>query len=739
MPSRSPSPSSSSTSRGFIARLTPDLTTLQSIAFLDDGVCQDIAIGPSGDIYVAGHTSSTLFPTTPGAYDPTFGSSSMFKGFISRLDPTLTTLLASTYFGGNRVDMIYTICLDPFSNVYVGGETRSADFPITPNAFQKTISGGGNEGFISKLDPGLSTLLASTFLGGEGLDIVYSLALDSSLNIYASGETDSWTFPVTPGAFDTEAVYFEAFVSRLTGDLSSLLASTYLGGSYGDVAYSLALTGSGNVCLAGQTTSSDFPVTPTALKKGFTDESISEIDGFVSILSADLASLLASTYFGGDLNDECYSLAIDSQDHIYVAGTTASPNFPITQGSFDATFNGGVIDFFISRLNPSLSLLEASTYLGGSNTGGVGNILLAPLAPSGQLIIAGVTSSVDFPTTPGAFAPVFMGVSDSFVSRFGLQEIIDVEVTIDTVPPGLTVIVDDVPYQAPQVFFWREYEEHVLSVPAIQGDGVGGAPLPADRLKLGPGRRRVENPLRKRPADSSRTSTGALASSSTASTASARTLPLDGQSGGTRHVFSSWSDGGNRTHSITVHSCTWQYTAYLTTQYSLDTSANPSEGGVVTPSGLNWFNQGSVVEVSARPNTHYEFDSWTGDASGTANPQTVTMDEPKTIVANFTLMVSYPPLNLRLTRLENNLIFFKEYVNRLTWDENPQNTVQVVKYRIYGRRINEAGEDYRLLGEVNYPARNFDHRGLKQNDLYTYRVTTVNSYSYESPPAEIGN
>jgi hypothetical protein len=767
----------------FTACLSNDLRTLQSAAFLEGGICDVIRLAETGDVYVGGWVTSADFPVTPGAYDTSFN---VFKAFISRLDPSLTVLLASTYLGGSSLSSqsVNCIALDPSGSVYVAGATGSADFPITPGAFQTAFT-GSQEGFVSKLDPNLSTLLASTLLGGYGGDYVNALALDGSSNIYAAGRTESANFPITPGAFRTERIGTEAFVSRLTGDLSTLLASTFIGGSENDYGTDMTLDSSGNVYVAGYTGSKDFPVSSTAFKKRFKDESISETDGFISILSGDLAGLVASTLLGGSRNDDYLKITIDGNGRVYATGDTSSPDFPVTWGSYDLDYNGGVVDIFISMLDPTLSVLEASTFLGGSDAGGAGSI---SLDDRGDIIIAGSTRSSDFPLTPEAFDTTFSGGSEGFISKLSInRNMIDVDVTVDTSPSGFAMSIDGVSFTSPQTFRWTEGTEHAIGVTSPQGESPAGLKRIPARI---PASRRLKIPVIEK-----RGSFG------------------QDPDAGTRYAFSSWSDGGSQSHAITVRSSTWQYTAFFDKQHTLTTSVNPPEGGTATPAGTNWIKEGTTVQVTATPNPGYRFSSWSGDIisgsssisvtidnpksltanfvpiiqyalttssnppeGGTVTPTgtnlfekgtvvkvtavpnpdyaflawsgdnltrarviSITMDGPKTLVANFIQKTAYPPLNVRLQRLENDMIFYKEYVNRLTWQPNGQNAIKVLQYRIYCKPKGSADDSYRLLAEVFFSTLQYDHRGLRKDDLYTYRITSLNIYGQESAYVEVGN
>ncbi|MBE7549082.1 MAG: SBBP repeat-containing protein [Planctomycetia bacterium] len=329
-----------------------------------------IAIDGSNNVYVTGNTSSTDFPVTSGAYDTSLGGDR--DVFITKLDSSLSTLQASTYLGGSDSDYAYAIALDGSNNVYVTGNTSSSDFPTTSGAYDTSFNDGFDV-FISKLDSSLSTLQASTYLGGGSYDIdeasddrANSMDIDPSGSVYVTGYTNSPDFPVTSDAYDTShGIYDDAFISKLNNDLSSLLASTFLGAedvieydkrSGNDSAGSLALDSSGNVYVTGDTNGL-FPTTSGAydISADFDYGSVNmEYEVFISKMSSNLSSLLASTYLGSSEGEGATSLAIDSSGNVYVAGYTYSSGFPTTTGAYDTSFSGGS-DVFISKLDGDLS------------------------------------------------------------------------------------------------------------------------------------------------------------------------------------------------------------------------------------------------------------------------------------------------------------------------------------------------------------------------------------------------
>jgi hypothetical protein len=322
------------------------------------------------------------------------------------IDPVLSY---STYLGGGGPEVDTSLAVDASGNVYVTGETGSVDFPTTPGAFQ-TTSGGGTDVFVSKLNAAGTALLYSSYLGGGGLDESKGIAVDTSGNAYVLGETLSSNFPTTPGAFQTTAGGSrDAFVTKLSATGAALVYSTYLGGSGSEGGGDIAVDGSGNAYVTGSTASSNFPTTPGAFQLT-SGGGLS--DAFVTRFNAAGTALLGSTYLGGGGADIGKDIALDPMGSVYVTGETTG-GFPTTPGAFQTTF-GGAVDAFVTKMSPSGSTLSYSTYLGGSSAEVSGGLAVDT---SGSAYIVGETSSVNFPTTPGAFQLARSGAVDAFVAK----------------------------------------------------------------------------------------------------------------------------------------------------------------------------------------------------------------------------------------------------------------------------------------------------------------------------------
>ncbi len=376
-----------------------------------------IALDKEGNVYAVGETYSSDFPSTSGSYDQSRNTGS--DVFVSKFSADLTTLLISTFLGGAGNDAAYSVILDSGGNVYVSGETSSSDFPTTPNAYDTTPSAAASDrdAFVVKLDADLTTLSASTLIGGKGDETCTALLSDGNGGVYIAGDTTSSDFPITAGVFDETynsgtVSGGDIFISKFDTNLTTLSASTFLGrGGRDVVGVALASDGKGNLYVSGQTRSSAFPTTPGAYNETFTGDNDNV---FISKISGDLKTLLASTFIGG--NADSSFAALDKAGNVYVAGGTFSSDFPTTSGVYDETFNsseGAGSDAFISKLDGNLTTLLASTFFGGSDAEFVNGIVLDQ---KGKIYVSGMTSSADFPTTSVAYDRSFNGGGDIFLS-----------------------------------------------------------------------------------------------------------------------------------------------------------------------------------------------------------------------------------------------------------------------------------------------------------------------------------
>jgi uncharacterized protein (AIM24 family) len=389
---------------------------------------RDIAVDASGRAYVTGDTSSVDFPTTRGAFDRTYNGDD--DAFVTKLNATGSELVYSTFLGGSGASGDTReegdgIAVDAGGRAYVTGSTNSADYPTTPGAFDTTLN-RNQDVFVTKLNATGSALAYSTLLGGGGGNPDISETVEEGLGIavldrraYVTGFTASADYPTTPGAFDTTLDGdFDAFVTKLNATGSALDYSTFLGGTTFDpfeinvdAGRDIAVDEDGRAYVTGSTRSdADFPTTRGAFDRTFNGDFV---DGFVTKLNATGSALAYSTFLGGTDADAGNGIAVLDR-RAYVTGFTDSVDYPTTRGAFDRTFNGGSEDAFVTKLNATGSALAYSTFLGGTDADGGSDIAVNE---SGRAYVTGSTSSVDYPTTRGAFDRTFNGNTDAFVTK----------------------------------------------------------------------------------------------------------------------------------------------------------------------------------------------------------------------------------------------------------------------------------------------------------------------------------
>ena len=338
-----------------------------------------VAVDTPGNVYVSGHTTSTDFPVTAGAYQttcPVNSTGGCSTAFVSKVDPYGKTLVYSTYLGGSNGlgESAYGIALDASNNVYLSGITGSPNYPTTPNAYKTQcgsdgLCNGTFDGFVTQLNAAGNSVLASTFLGGSNFDYTAGIVVKPAA-IYVSGSTVSSDFPTTSNA--AQKVYGggstgcvvstgtcgDATISKLNTGLTTLQYSTYLGGSGDDnPGMSMAVDANGYMYVTGQTDSPNFPqVDP--MQAGYGGGSS---DAFLTQITPT-GGFGYSTYFGGNGEDFGYRVALDPSSNVYITGGTLSTNFAVTQHAAqakcgtDGTCNGGFSDAWFSKIILSADL-----------------------------------------------------------------------------------------------------------------------------------------------------------------------------------------------------------------------------------------------------------------------------------------------------------------------------------------------------------------------------------------------
>lgn len=372
-----------------------------------------IAVDAAGCAYVAGYTSSSDFPTTPGAFDTTHNGG--WDVFVTKLNASGSAMVYSTFIGGTSVDVARGIAVDSTGSIYAAGYTSSSDFPTTPGAFGSIVT--QTDAFVLKLNASGSGLDYCTLLGGGELDYAWGICVDESTgSACVAGFTNSADFPATAGAFDTSYNgEWDAFAARINPMGTKVEYATFLGGPTTDIARAIALDPAGRMCVVGKTNSSDYPVTPLAIDaiiNGFDD-------AFVTVLDNDGADLYYSTFLGGSGNDAAQAVAVDSFGQVCVAGRTESSNFPTSAGAYDTSYKGAA-DAFVTKVDAVGSAAVYSTYIGGSALEDTACQLA--LDDSGFAHVTGKTASGAFPTTSGVIGPSYAGSEDGFVSTIALRD-----------------------------------------------------------------------------------------------------------------------------------------------------------------------------------------------------------------------------------------------------------------------------------------------------------------------------
>ncbi len=415
----------------FVAKLSPDGSTLVYATYLggsDLDLGFGIAVDAAGQAYVTGETRSADFPTVNAAQPLIYGDGVFpachprcfaFNAFLAKLNPEGSALVYSTYLGGHDSTIGFAVAVDGAGNAYVAGRA-GADVPAA-----RHLGPRAGEAFVAKHSPTGALLYVADF----GSGIARSIAVDGSGNAYVTGATEANDFPTTPGALQPTggcppSTVFEcgdAFVAKLGPTGSSLAYGTYLGGSGDERGLGIAVDAGGNAYVTGSTTSTDFPTLAGALQPAPGGGSCRFgpcRDAFVVKLDAAGSRLLYATYLGGSQVDEGIGIAVDGAGHAFVAGNTASTDFP-TVNPVQAAHSGAscetaeCLDAFVAKLDASGSSLVWATYLGGNSVELTTGIALDG---NGSAYLTGQTESSNFPTV-NALQPARGGTVDAFVAK----------------------------------------------------------------------------------------------------------------------------------------------------------------------------------------------------------------------------------------------------------------------------------------------------------------------------------
>jgi hypothetical protein len=421
----------------FVAKFDPANQTFVYRVFIAACTGRAITVDTSGNAYVTGEMREDhvgYFPAT-NTCQPDYGGGEL-DAFVAKLSPDGSQLLYCTWLGGRWVDMGRAIAVDSAGQAIVMGITESTNFPTTANGVIQTNLAGGRDTFLVKLGAAGTNLLYSTYLGGRRNDDGAGLAVDANGNVYISGRSTSTNFSAAPNPIQLGPLGAKdpgnttAFVVKLSPDFAAVRYLTLFGGSDEDCGSAVAVDGSANAFVFGQTSSADFPVTPGAFQTQFGG---GYKDNFVVRLNADGSSFLYATYLGGSDNENHWDyfyisdaypywflpaagLALDAAGNAYVAGRTSSDD--IAHGVPTANQRSLYSDGYVAKINPSGSALLYLRYLGGSaddsanalTLDGAGNIFVTGYADLAWL-------PPYFPVTPGALRAG--GEGDAFLVELG--------------------------------------------------------------------------------------------------------------------------------------------------------------------------------------------------------------------------------------------------------------------------------------------------------------------------------
>jgi hypothetical protein len=357
----------------FVTEIDPSGSNLIFSTYLggtDTDIGLGIAVDTSGFIYVTGVTYSSNFPAIGGIQTNSYHGGS--DAFVTKLTPSGSGFVYSTYLGGNSSENGEGIVADAVGSAYLTGFTYSTNFPITTNALQVYLNNpgvdatnhilGSSDAFLTTLNSNGDAVVYSTFLGGVLNEIGFRIALDPRTNLFIAGSSQSTNFPMFPASntnlqqgVSSSNFLSDVFVTKFGGAGTNLIYSAMFGGTGIDQAWDLAVDSGGNAHVVGESYSTDFPTVDTFGRlRAFNSGGA---DAFVAVLNSDGTALVRSAYLGGSGSDFGNGIEVDAAGNDYIVGATYSTNFPTTLGTVQPTF-GGTNDAFIAKILVTPTLAE---------------------------------------------------------------------------------------------------------------------------------------------------------------------------------------------------------------------------------------------------------------------------------------------------------------------------------------------------------------------------------------------
>ena len=664
-----------------------------------------IAVDGSGNAYVTGEINSTetTFPETVG---PDLTANGGTDAFVAKVKSDGTGLIYCGFIGGSNQDFGEGIAVDGSGNAYVTGRTFSSETSFPVSRGPDLTHNGIGDAFVAKVKSDGMGLDYCGYIGGSGGDYGEGIAVDGLGNASITGYTDSsqTTFPETVGPDLTHNGGYDAFVAKVKSDGTGLIYCGYIGGSGNDYSDGIAVDGSGNAYITGYTASSQetFPVTvgPDLTFNSFND-------AFVAKIRSDGTGLIYSGYIGGSYYDSGHGIAVDGSGNAYVTGLTDSRIFPEIVGP-DLTFNGS-IDAFVAKVKSDGTGLIYCGYIGGS---GNDYGLAIAVDGSGNASVTGFTNSSEttFPVSRGPDLTYNGGDYDAFVAKVrsdgtGLNYCGYIGGSSDD--RGYAIAVDG----SGNAYATGYAYSSETTFPVTVGPDLthNGGTEDAFVAKI-----------------------SALVADISVSKSVDNINPVLGDT--VNFTVTVTNLGPDDATGVKVKDVLPAGLGFV--------SASASHGTYTETSGL-WtvglLTNGSSASLTLGAKVNIQ-----GALTNTAAVVGVYETDPNAENDTASVTVSaqyraYPPSNFQLARLENDLIFFKEYVNRLSWVPNPLNLAAIVNYRLYRKAKDQPNTAFALYQELNASATSFDDRGLKNDELFTYRITSVSEAGIESQPVEAGN
>jgi hypothetical protein len=601
-----------------------------------------MAVDGAGNVYVAGWTESLSLP-----YGSVRTRQTGVEAFVLKMTPGMNSVVWATFLGGSMDDRALAIAVDSGGSVRVAGFTTSTDFP-TLSAAQAVTGGGSRDAFVARFDAN-GALIFSTYLGGASAETANAIALSSSGSVWIAGVTDSVNFP-RQSAYQNSygGGLTDAFVTQLNS-AGALVSSTYLGASGADTATAIGLDSSGNVYVAGGTSSTSFPALFGAQPVHGGGQ-----DGFVTKFSPGAASIAYSTFIGGadretaGLPELVQDLAILPDGSVLIAGTTCAMNFPLVL-PLQGTFGGGTTDAFLARLSPNGNSLLFSSYWGGASTDEGRRVVVRA---DGNVYFAGTTASINLPE----IEPVQIGQHGNY----------------DTFLLKLTPELD---IELLSSWFGEAGSESLAGLATSGTDLLISGHTDSNNLFGSPPNGLIDAfvariaevdyavSISSTAAGVSFTITGAGCSQSTYQgstillwkpgarcTVSFLSTQLSGE---TRYVFKNWHDGSTANpRTFTAAPGIGTLNLNFSTEHRVTVVTAPPGNGTVqmSPNYADfYYPASSVVALTPSAPPGYAFTNWSGSAAGTASPLLLTVNGPATVAANFACAYQLSQLDFPLS------------------------------------------------------------------------------------------